>query len=200
MVTTVDNALSVRRAGHVPGYIPGEPGVWVVIMLELVTFTLYFGLIGFYAATRPAMLDESQHTLNQGIAATNTILLLTGSLFVALGVQDARAGRRTRARPYFLLGIASAVAFGVLKAVEYSEKVAKGISPATNFFYQAYFVFTSIHMLHVIVGASLLFVAASYSRSTARMRTKIRFIEGAACYWHMVDMVWVGLYAVLYLA
>ncbi|MGL6236842.1 MAG: cytochrome c oxidase subunit 3 [Segniliparus sp.] len=187
------------EASPIRGHIPGEPGLWIVIFVELVMFGLYFCAIGYYTVHQPAMVESSQGHLNQTVAAINTVLLITGSLFVALGVQDARAGRLDSARRNLLLGVASAVGFGAFKAYEYGEKFAVGIVPSTNFFFQSYFVFTALHMLHVVLAGVLLCVGASYAKSAQKTRTRLRFIEGVGCYWHMVDLIWVGLYAVLYL-
>jgi nitric oxide reductase NorE protein len=89
------------------------------------------------------------------------------------------------------------VAFPVMKAFEYVPEVAAGLTPGTNLFFMYYYVMTGLHLCHVMLGLVILgFVIRSLLISA---RPKMSFVETAATYWHMVDLLWILLFALLYL-
>lgn len=182
------------------GHIPGEPALWVFLLGDMTLFSLLFGVIGYYRSKDFGEFATSQALLSQAQGVLNTVLLLTGSLVVALGVQGARRGSDRWARNYLLLGLATGVAFCVVKWFEYSDKFAAGITPTTNDFFTCYFVFSGLHLFHVVIGTGVLALMWWRARNSDRLGDSMRFIEGGACYWHLVDLLWIVLFALLYLA
>ncbi|MGE3659596.1 MAG: cytochrome c oxidase subunit 3, partial [Mycolicibacterium sp.] len=180
--------------------IPGEPALWVFLLGDMALFSMMFGVIGFYRSHDFETFVISQALLSEAHGVLNTVLLLTGSLVVALGVQAARRGSDRWARHYLLLGLSTGVGFCVAKWFEYSAKIDAGISPTTNSFFTNYFVFTGLHLVHVVIGIGVLALMWSRARTRGRLRDSMRFIEGGACYWHLVDLLWIVLFAFLYLA
>lgn len=179
--------------------MPGEEGVWVLIIGDLLVFSLFFILFLYYRSQAVEVFRESQGHLNQTLALLNTILLLTSSWFVASAVRAARMNLG-RVTPVLLLcGLACGAAFGAVKFVEYEEKIGSGISLTTNDFYMYYFVFTGIHMFHVIVGVGVLAFLACHTWDGASEPEKIQNLESGASFWHLIDLLWIMLFALIYL-
>jgi nitric oxide reductase NorE protein len=185
--------------GALPRHVPGEAGVWVVILGELTLFAALFSAYLWAQGRAPGEFEASQTHLHQGRALFNTLLLLTGSLCVALGVQAARDGRLPFARRLLLAASASGVTFGLVKVVEYRDLLAEGFTPATNDFFMYYFVLTGLHLLHLVIGIGVLtFLASLVGRANFSGR-RLGYLEGGGCFWHMVDIVWIVLFPLLYL-
>lgn len=179
-------------------HVPGEAGLWVMIFGDMLIFGLFFVTFAVYRLDEVALFMASEGRLNQGFGLLNTMLLLTSSMFVASAVSDARSARFDKARRNVSLGMVLGIAFVAVKAVEYGEKFAVGITPATNMFFMFYFAFTAIHLLHVIVGL----IALLFLRSQCTPRSQpgaMSAIEGCGVFWHLVDILWVVLFAILYL-
>jgi nitric oxide reductase NorE protein len=135
--------------------------------------------------------------LNVDIGAINTLVLLTSSLFVALGTAAARANKVGDAVRLFGIALAFGAAFPLLKIFEYVPEITAGLTPGTNLFFMYYFVMTGMHLCHVLLGLVILcFVIRNLRDST---KPRISFVETGATYWHMVDVVWLVLFALLYL-
>ncbi|MFT4054123.1 MAG: cytochrome c oxidase subunit 3 [Novosphingobium sp.] len=182
-----------------PGtHIPGEAGLWVMIFGDMLVFGLFFVTFAVYRLDEVATFTASQARLNQGLGLLNTLLLLTSSLAVARAVGKLREGHAAQARRAATAGIILGLGFVGVKFVEYGEKFADGILPTTNDFFMFYFAFTAIHLLHVLVGiAALLFVR--WRCGTAVTRGGMSAVEGCGVFWHLVDVLWVVLFAILYL-
>jgi nitric oxide reductase NorE protein len=178
--------------------IPGEPGIWVIIFGDLMVFSLFFGTFAYYRMGDPALFRAAQAHLNQGFGLLNTLLLLTSSWAVAKGIGLAREGQGRRARGLIGLAMLLGAGFAVVKVFEYREKLEAGIGPSTNDFFMLYFTYTGVHLLHVLAGIGAL--AFLRARAAAPMTPgTIAAIEGCGIFWHLVDILWVVLFAILYL-
>lgn len=181
--------------------LPGEVGIWVFIFGDLMVFSLLFSLFLYYRGQAVELFTTSQAALNQTFGVLNTALMLTSSLLVALAVNAARRGMpRTPSLLYggaFLCG----AAFLVVKVFEYGEKIGHGIGLNTNDFYMLYFMLTGIHLLHVVVGMGVLVFLAVYARRRGGVFAdgQLRALESGSCFWHVVDLLWIVLFALLYL-
>jgi nitric oxide reductase NorE protein len=179
--------------------MPGEEGVWVFILGDMVVFALFFGVIVYLRGEDPGLFAQAQGQLSQTAGATNTVLLLTSSLFVALGVRAVRDRRRNRSRALFAVALLCGLCFAGVKALEYQDKIVAGLTPATNDFYMYFFVFTGIHLLHVTIGVAVLAALIRIARRPRLASHDISLIESGASYWHLVDLLWVVLFALFYL-
>lgn len=188
-----------RRASRMPGHIPGEPGVWVFIFGDLMVFCLLFGVFVFYRAQDVELFAQSQATLNQHYGAFNTLLLLASSWFVVMGVDAARGARRALAPPLFAGAFLCGVGFGVVKFLEYGEKIGAGITLTTNDFYMYYYMLTGLHFVHVVIGLGVLAAMWLRVRRPAADAGDRRMLESGASYWHMVDLLWIVLFPLIYL-
>lgn len=179
--------------------MPGEEGVWVFILLDMMTFSIFFLTFLYYRGQNVALFSESQSHLSQVLGAVNTLLMLSSSWFVATAVQAARRGLGKVTPICFLLAFLCGVGFGVVKFFEYGAKIRAGITPNTNDFYMYYYMFTGIHFMHVLIGMGVLAGLVQYSSTGGFDQKKMRNIESGATFWHVVDLLWIVLFALLYL-
>ena len=179
--------------------IPGESGIWVFVMGDMLIFALFFFVFLYYRDADLALYQESQKELSGSMGLLNTVVLLSSSWCVARFMHYLRNDALGVARRYLLLAILLGVTFGVVKFFEYDAKLAQGIVLTTNDFFMYYYMLTGIHMLHVILGvAGLIFV--NFIVKNEGKTSKVTVIsECAAVYWHMVDLLWIMLFPLLYL-
>lgn len=183
---------SMLRAGQVPG-------VLVFVIADMIVFCMLF--VGFMIERRSklAVFDASAATLDVGLGMLNTLILVTSGLCVVLAVHAARGGHRAATRGWLLASMVVGIGFGVTKIAEYSSKIGHGITMHTNDFYMFYFALTGAHFLHFIGGmialAALWFMAG---REPVNCRL-FGLIESGALYWHMVDLLWIFIFPMLYL-
>lgn len=179
--------------------MPGETGVWVFILGDMLIFALFFVVFVYYRAHDVPLFSHSQSTLNQGYGAFNTFLMLTSSWFVALAIQAARKNLGKLSPNLFSLAFLCGLGFVMVKFFEYSEKIHAGITLTTNDFYMYYYVFTGIHLMHVLIGMGVLAFLWNTSRSGDFNEKNINVLESGASFWHLVDILWIVLFALLYL-
>lgn len=184
------------RARH----MPGEPGIWVFIFGDMMVFTLFFVTFAWYRGENMDLFAASHALLNQVFGVINTFLMLSSSWFVATAVRMARENRPRLVVAGFGGAFLCGIGFVVSKVFEYGEKIRAGITPATNDFFMYYYVFTGIHLMHVLIGMGVLAFMAAYARSGAFDTHKVRNLESGASFWHVVDLLWIVLFALLYLA
>ncbi len=188
-------------ASHMPERrIPGEPGLWIVIIGDMLVFSILFGLYLHYRADQPELFASSQNMLSVGFGFANTLVMLASSVAVVAGVHAARAARADLARRAFSVTIALGLAFITLKGFEWGTKINHDLVPATNDFFMMYYVLTGIHLGHVLVGMLVLAILRNVVARAASGGVSRAFVEGGAVFWHMVDMVWLVLFPLVYLA
>lgn len=178
---------------------PVEIGLWVFILGDMTLFGAFFAGFGWEAHSDPALFASSAAKLLIGIGGVNTLVLLTSSLFVVAAVRAMNAGAFRPAAQALAAALGCALVFAALKVTEYVTEVGAGYTPGTNLFFTFYFVLTGIHLLHVLIGAILLFSVWRDLRAEAPSLSA-RFVEGAGIYWHMVDLLWVVLFPLLYIS
>ena len=176
-----------------------ESGLWVFILGDMTLFGAFFAGFAWHAQLDPALFASSARELLIDIGALNTLVLLTSSLFVVAAVRAMNAGVHRQAARAIAAALACALVFAALKVTEYVAEIDAGFTPGTNLFFTYYYVLTGIHLLHVLIGALLLFATWRGLRRTVP-GVSARFVEGAGIYWHMVDLLWVVLFPLLYIA
>jgi nitric oxide reductase NorE protein len=179
--------------------VPGEVGTWVFIFGDMAVFALLFGVFIYYRGRQPSLFDHAQLTLHKSFGLINTVLLLTSSLCVITAVRAVRAGMRQLAQPLFVSALACGLGFTLDKFLEWSGLISHGFKPATNHFYMYFFVLTGIHFFHLLIGMGVLVALFALTRKEQLSPTQLALVEGGACFWHMVDLVWIVLFALLYL-
>ena len=179
--------------------LPGELGVWIFVLGDMCIFALFFAVYLFYRTEDLPLFLDSQQTLNQNFGALNTVLLLFSSLFVALAVIDVREQQGVFAPRLLLFGIGCGLGFAVVKFFEYGEKLRAGIGISTNDFYMYYYIFTGIHFIHVLIGLVLLSIMFFAAKDGISEPPALRMFESGGIFWHMVDLLWIVLFPLLYL-
>lgn len=171
--------------------LPGELMMWVLILSELAVFGA--GLLGFLAVrlTDPPGFAEAQAHLHRTGAGINTLVLVTSGWLAALALEAARAGRRTRLRALLAGAALLGGVFLFLKAQEYADLWAAGLTFDSHAFYTFHMLLTGFHAAHVLAGIVLLGLVGWLATPRA--------VEAGAAFWHMVDLVWVLLFPVVYL-
>lgn len=179
--------------------LPGVDGVWVFIGFDCVIFALLFVSFMKDRYADPALFEASRQTLNVTLGGLDTLILLTSSWFVALAVQAVKRDELDRAPRLLLGGVLTGLMFVVSKSAEYTEKIVAGISPLTDAFYMWYFTLTGIHLVHVLFGTSLLIFVWTKARRRVYDSGNRTVLECVASFWHLVDLLWIVLFPLLYL-
>lgn len=187
-------------------------GMYVFLASEIMLFGGLFAGILVYRLLHHAEVIEASRRLHLWISALNTVVLLTSSLCVALAVQAARQALRSLTSGFLGAAVLLGAAFLGLKAVEYRMEYQEGLlpvpgavhrfsGPVEHLFMDLYLVATSLHAVHLTVGmVVLLTVMGKLKRHTLSLPQDATTVEIVGLYWHLVDIVWVFLYPVLYLA
>lgn len=198
-----DDSLQQREAASF--------GMWVFLMTEV----LFFGvLFAAYTITRvgfpEAFADASRHT-DVILGTLETAILLSSSLTMALGVRAVRLNMHRLSASLLAATIAFGVLFLALHGVEYYHEYGEGLFPGANFifeggeprhaelFFYLYYVMTGFHGLHVTIGICII---AAVAWQVWRRRYNSRYfnpVEVTGLYWHLVDIVWIFLYPLIYL-
>lgn len=191
-MTQLDSAPTPQRAG---GRLAGDINMWVMVLGDLIIFSCYFVIYLIYRSMDPEAFLRAQQHLDVNIGVVNTVVLLTSSWFVARSVLAARDGNPNRAIQLVGAGAACGVLFMVLKGYEWAVKIGAGYTNSDTFF-SFYYVITGVHLLHVLIGLVVLGVVVRELRNPARRRPAM--VETGAIYWHMVDLLWVIIFGLLY--
>jgi nitric oxide reductase NorE protein len=169
--------------------LPGNPMMWILILGEMVVFGALFVGFAVARALNPAVFDASQTHLDGLLGGLNTMVLVTSGWLVAIAVQRKVSNSGHRAT------MLDAMAFGglflAIKVVEYADKIGQGFTPETNMFFQLYYLMTGFHALHVVMGLIILGIVT--------WRDSLENMETGAAFWHMIDLIWVLLYPLVYL-
>ena len=181
-------------------------GMWVFLATEVLFFgVLFFGYTAARLQYADAFASASRHT-DIVLGSINTGVLLTSSLAIAMAVRSVSLGMRRAGAVFLCATLVLGAVFLALKSVEYVHDYQEHLVPWLDFsfaqpeqtgarlFFYLYFVMTGAHAVHLIVGLSLVgFMLARIRHVTTTS------LEITALYWHLVDIVWVFLYPLLYL-
>lgn len=171
--------------------LPGDPMIWVLIFSEFAAFGLFLGAFVVARAIHPAMFASGQASLDCSLAGINTIVLVTSGWAAARGTAAARAGGKRASRRWLLGAMALGGLFVALKLAEYAGEIGHGIGLETSPFFTLYFLLTGFHLLHVCLGIVILAVVCRRAEPVG--------VETGTAFWHMVDLVWIVMFPILYL-
>lgn len=183
---------NTRSASGMP---TGLLAVWWVVGSEIVIFG---GLLASYIMgrlTHDAWAVQSAHT-NTWIGATNTLVLLTSSLTAVLAHQAAEAGDGKLAAKRLYMTVGGACAFVLIKSYEWYTEISHGFTITASPFWSFYYTAAGIHALHVIGGGIIMLIVAH----KAKQNLELHRVELIGIYWHFVDLVWIFLFPLLYIA
>lgn len=188
-----------RQTEEVTWEPPGGVLIWMLVGLELVTFGA--GIIAFLVQEHGHAEEFAQARilLNQPLAFSNTLLLLTGGWCMACGLNELRRGRSHPSTLWTLAAVVAGVVFLTLKLFEYRQKAAHGIGFGEDTFFTLYFMLTGFHFVHVLVAVVLLAFLARSVHLKRSHADDYQDVEAGAVFWHMCDLIWLLLYPVVYL-
>lgn len=193
-------------------------GMWAFLVTEVMFFGGLFGAYTLYRYWYFPEWDAASRQLDHYLGAFNTFILLTSSLTMALAVDAAALGKNRALKRNILLTLVLGIVFVGIKMYEYYTKWEHGLVPGSAFnwhpipgtpeisnssaaelFYVFYFTMTGIHAFHMLIGFGLLtmlYIQASLGKFSSEYYTPVEMI---GLYWHLVDVLWVFLFPLLYL-
>lgn len=173
----------------------GRVAMWMLIASELVIFG---GLIATYLLFRtrhPEWGAFAAHT-STPLGALNTFFLLTSSWTIVMAHDAANRNEIKKAVANMMITLGFGLGFLVVKTIEYSTEISHGFTISANLFWSFYFTMTGLHGLHVIGGMTAIFVIMLGVRKGQNLHR----VEFAGLYWHLVDLIWILLFPLLYIA
>ncbi len=189
------SARPIATTRSTAGLSTGKLGVWWVVASEIVIFG---GLLASYIMHRlahDAFAVQAAHT-NTWIGAFNTLVLLTSSLSAVLAHQAAERGDGPKAARLLWATVLGGVTFLVVKAFEWTEEIQHGFTITSSTFWSFYYCAAGLHASHVLAGAIILGIVAK----DAAKNLELHRVELIGIYWHFVDVIWIFLFPLLYIA
>jgi len=184
-------------------------GMWIFIFTELL---LFGGLFLVYAVFR-AKYSEDFHIaameLNAFVGTTNTVILLLSSMTVAMSITAIQKGNKDLSIKLIAATLLLAAIFMVNKYFEWSGKIHHGLYPGSEvmlglsrgqlLFFGLYYATTGLHALHVFIGMAILAVMLIRIKNGKITHDNFVHLENGGLYWHLVDLIWIFLFPLLYL-
>ena len=183
---------TTRSATSIP---TGKLAVWWVLASEVVIFG---GLLCSYIMHRlghPEFGDYAAHT-NTTLGAINTFVLLTSSYFAVRAHFEAEHGRGANAAKWLYATVGGAVGFLIIKSFEWTHEIQEGLTITKNAFWSFYYVAAGIHASHVVAGMVIMLILYP----AVKKNQELQRVELIGNYWHFVDLVWIFLFPLLYIA
>ncbi|HEY9315951.1 cytochrome c oxidase subunit 3 [Williamsia sp.] len=197
--------LAVKVADSDPGVdtaendrsIPGGWEIWLFVLGEMTIFVVMFATYAYSRSDNPDAFAAAQEHVHKGFGAINTLVLLTSSLFVVLALTAVRFGERGVAYRLLYAAMGCGVLFMVIKSIEWTIEIRAGLTFGSSAFGSYYYMMCALHLGHVVVGLIALFAIVTHLRR--RPEPNWQLVDSAAIYWHMVDLLWIILFPLLYL-
>jgi cytochrome c oxidase subunit 3 len=186
-------------------------GMWTFLITEILFFGGLFLVYSVYRTAYPDAFAAGSHELIIWAGTTNTAVLITSSLTMALAVHSAQTGNRRLLLLFLVATIALGCVFLGIKAYEYYTEYVERHVPGLNYafeaqyfrtaqiFFSLYFIMTGLHALHMIIGIGIMLFMLWWSARGGITPEYYNPIEISGLYWHFVDIVWIFLFPLLYL-
>ncbi|NMZ81646.1 cytochrome c oxidase subunit 3 [Pseudomonas mandelii] len=191
-------STSAESAGVLRRHLPGDLAMWFFILAELSVFAILILAFAVTQALKPQVFSESRLLLNTSTGLAMTLSLLTAGLFAALAQEQVRRSRPRHGAVFLLMALLAASVYVVLKLTEYRHLLASGLGMEHNTFFTLYWILTGFHFLHVLLGMVILGWLAERCRRGLYDASKRSGFESGVLYWHMVDLIWVMLFPLVY--
>jgi cytochrome c oxidase subunit III len=190
--------------------VGAKMGMWLFIFTELILFGGLFVAYSMYRSMHPHEFHAASSELNMKLGVANTVVLLTSSLTMVLSIQALRLRRKGQSMLFLAATLVLGLGFLVNKTFEWMAKIHHGLYPGSaqlmqrppgeRLFFGLYYGMTGLHGLHVTVGVGVLSVMLGLvAREKIRHDDFIK-LENAGLYWHLVDIIWIFLLPLFYLA
>lgn len=191
MSTSPESVLPVRR-------LPGDLAMWFFILAEITLFSILILAFAITQRMQPALFAAGRQALDASMGLALTLSLLTAGLLLALAVSRVRQGRGGAAC-LLLAALFSACGYVWLKLSEYAHLLKLGLDVEHDTFFTLYWLLTGLHFLHVLLGMLIIACMALRAWRGGYHAGNCSGLESGALYWHMVDLVWVLLFPLVYL-
>jgi len=185
-------------------------GMWLFLVTEMVLFGGLFIAYSYMRARYPAEFHHGGAELDSTLGVINTLVLLTSSLTVVLAIVAVQRGESGRAKLFLACTIGFGLAFLGIKSFEWATKFSHGLYPSAphlatlppgeQVFFGLYFTMTGLHGLHVMIGMTLLAVMLRMVSTGTVRQDRYIHLENSGLYWHLVDVIWIFLFPLFYLA
>lgn len=176
--------------------LPAELGFWFFVLGDMTVFAVFFGAyLWELGGDRDGFAAEASN-LVVGLGLLNTLILLASSYAVVRAVLAQRTGDLDLAGRMVSRALAGGGVFVAVKLAEYALEISDGHAINSSTFFGYYFVLTGLHLMHVAIGSVLL---VSWRRGLVQGRSSIRWGEAAGGYWHMVDLLWLVIFSIVYI-
>lgn len=173
--------------------------LWIFLATEVHLFGVLFCSFAYF---RWKYLDDFNNFashLNWKLGAFNTAVLLTSSYTMVRAVDAAQKGMNKAVMRWLEATILCSFIFLVVKYIEYTDKFSHGIFPSKHIFYGLYFTMTGLHGVHVLGGIVVICWIWNLARKNRFSETYYTPVEMVGLYWHLVDIVWIYLFPIVYL-
>ena len=185
-------------------------GMWLFLATEVLLFTALFAAYAVYRYLFGEDFAESSRALQTWIGLVNTLVLVTSSLTVALGLDCATRGEGKKTRAFFAVSVLMGLLFLCFKYVEYAHHFHTGELPGRYYtgevqgpgapmFFTLYFILTGLHGLHVIIGMTVLAILTVMAWRGSFDSGYSTPMELGGMYWHLVDLIWIFVFPLIYL-
>ncbi len=186
-------------------------GIWLFLVTEVLLFGGMFLAFAVFRSWHGEAFAEAHRHLDKVLGSINTVALITSSFTMALAVRASQRGAKRETVALLAATLALALVFLVIKFFEYRHKFEHGllpgrfftaagfVHPAARTFFGVYFMMTGIHGLHVAIGIGLIGWVLLRARRGEFSSRYYAPVEGVGLYWHLVDMIWIYHFPLLYL-
>jgi cytochrome c oxidase subunit 3 len=185
-------------------------GMWLFLATEILLFTALFAAYGVYRYLYTGAFSEASRGLETWLGGVNTFVLVTSSFTVAMGLDAATKGKGKRTAALFGASIAMGLLFMALKGFEYRHHFLHGELPGPFYqgpiagsggalFFTLYFLITGLHAFHVVIGMTVLAIIGFKAGRGAYSVEYHTPVELAGLYWHLVDLIWIFVFPLIYL-
>ena len=183
-------------------------GMWLFLATEVLFFGGMFAIYAVYRYMDPAAFAIAARHTKVVIGTCNTVLLMTSSLSMGLGIAAAEREDQDRVVLFLAITAALGVLFLALKGLEYYQDIDERLTPghdfalrppSTELFFSLYWAMTFVHALHMTVGIGVLTTLIVIVRRQGLTPPSVTRVEMAGLYWHFVDVIWIFLFPLLYL-
>jgi len=190
-------------------YTGKKIGMWLFLFTELLFFGGMFLLYSVFRSQYPAEFHAAAQEEDLLLGSINTAVLLTSSFTIAIAIAAMRKGSKMLSLCMQIATIVFGICFMIIKYLEWSAKISKGIYPDSpelltqgkgdTLFFGLYYVMTGIHGIHVLIGVIAICIMFVYTRRGVIDRDNFAKLENTGLYWHFVDIVWIYLFPLFYL-
>jgi heme/copper-type cytochrome/quinol oxidase subunit 3 len=194
---TVSQAAAQYNSTGIPS---GKLGMWVFLCSEVMLFGAFLSAYVVLRMGSPNFLVPPEEVMGRPLATLNTFVLITSSVTMVLALAAIQRDDRRAFARHMITTLALGFAFLGIKAFEYHHKIAEGLTISSGLFGSFYFTLTGLHGLHVIGGMvfnGYILARGLQGRYDSRHHERVEY---AGLYWHFVDLVWVILFPMFYLA